>query len=132
MEQGKIVVIDKQIYGTLEEMNEATYEAFIAEKNSAIYLIFDDPEQKVKTTIKIKDNIVYVKRQGSISTSLEFREGFFYRTPYPTEFGSIDLGIMTKQIQISKELSCFKLKICYELWMQQDKISNNIYSIQRV
>lgn len=132
MEQGKIRVIDKQIYDTSEEMNEATYDALIAEKNSAMYIIFDDPEQKVKTTIKIKDNIVYVKRQGSINTHLEFKEGFLCRTPYPTGFGDIDLGIMTKKIQITRELSCFKLKLCYELWMQQNKISDNIYSIQRI
>ena len=132
MEQGKIIVLDKQIYEVHQEMNEVTYEASIAEKNFAIYLIFSDPEQKIKTTIKIKDNIVYVKRQGSINTNLEFREGFCYNTSYPTGFGNMDISVVTKRIEMTRELSHFQLKLYYELWMQQAKISDNIYSIKRI
>lgn len=132
MEQCKILVMDKQIYNTHEEENKVSYEALLAEKDSAVYVIFNERGQNIKTTIKIRDNIVCVKRQGSMNVYLQFKEGQDFHTFYPTDFGNMDLTFKTTKVEINRNLSHFMLKLHYELWMQGSKISDNIYSIERV
>lgn len=52
-----------------------------------------------RTRIKLKDQVVELKRQGPMGHCMVFESGKPYRTEYATPFGLLMLDIMTKSVE---------------------------------
>jgi len=90
-----------------EDTVEFVTEGQLYEKNGALYLLYDESELSgeagCKTTLKIRDNVVRMKRfmgnnQGTY-TIMEFEKGKKYSGIYNTPYGPIELEVLTNTLE---------------------------------
>lgn len=134
MEQRQLKLITSQKYETHENTEEAIIDAIVAERNGSKYITFKqvipDYNVEVSNIVKIKDNKVYVKRSGGLTSNLEFDINKPFITDYETPYGKLDIKIITKAIETFILQEHVNVKISYEMIMQGKKISDNIYLIE--
>ncbi len=129
MKEVQISVYDKQIYEDHSDEAENKFTGTLAFKNDNIYIAYKDIEQDVTTVVKVKNNVVYIKRLGSVKGSLEFNLNQSNKTLYVTPYGEMEMEIMTKRCDIYILEKGVKIYIEYKIIMQDAKISDNIYMI---
>lgn len=99
------------------------------EKNEKHYLLYDDIEEetgvKTKNTIKFTDNHVELTRNGVISGKLVFKKGENNQSLYSTPYGDMLLEVMTKDIELKKISESINLRIDYELYANNNKVSDS-------
>lgn len=68
-------------------------------------IIYDESEltgmQGTTTTLKVTDGSVMLIRSGKLASMMIFEEGKTHYSAYDTEFGSINIGVSTKRVQIN-------------------------------
>ena len=98
-------------------------------KNDKHYLLYDDIEEetgvKTKNTIKFNDNHVEVMRKGIINGKLVFKKGENNQSLYSTPFGDMLLEVLTKDIALQQIEENINLKIDYELYANNNKVSDS-------
>jgi uncharacterized beta-barrel protein YwiB (DUF1934 family) len=74
-------------------------------KGSSLYLVYDESEvsgiEGCTTSLKITDNKVKMKRYGNdigMEAAIEFEKGKRYNGYYDTPFGSIEMEILTNDV----------------------------------
>ena len=88
------------------------------EKNKDIYIVYDESEegQKVKTTIKISDDEVSIKKFGNINSLMVFKEEYKHLTKYRTNQGLFIIETETNKLIIDKsENNYIQLNIEYNI-----------------
>jgi len=134
MEKLTLKIGSKQIYETHEDGYEQEVEATIGERSGSFYILFDQKDEasglSTNNMIKIKEGKIEVRRKGALTTKLVFDEEKPYQTEYETEYGMMDLKIITKEISCQILQKDVNLKIKYEILMHGKKISDNIYFIE--
>lgn len=98
-------------------------------KNNKHYLIYeeieDDNDTVTKNTIKFNDMRAEVMRKGVVNGKLVFQKGENNQSIYSTPFGELLVEVMTKDIELNQNKDSINLKIDYELYANNNKISNN-------
>lgn len=73
-------------------------------KNDSYYIVYDESElsgmEGSTTTLKIKDNIVSMKRFGSNNSKLIFEKGKKHKTEYETMYGIMDMEVATNNMEV--------------------------------
>lgn len=73
-------------------------------KNDSYYIVYDESElsgmEGSTTTLKIKDNIVSMKRFGSNNSKLIFEKGIKHKTEYETMYGIMDMEVATNNMEV--------------------------------
>ncbi len=73
------------------------------DKNNAQYLVYEETElsgmEGCTTTLKLKDDIITMKRFGNAASELVFEKGKRYTSDYSTQYGNFKLEILTKELQ---------------------------------
>ena len=99
------------------------------EKNEKHYLLYDDFEgesgAKTKNTLKFTDNRVELVRNGLINGKLVFKKGENNQSLYSTPYGDMLLEVWTKDTALKKLEETINLKIDYELYADNTKVSDS-------
>lgn len=102
-------------------------------KNNKHYLLYDEVDEengiKIKNTIKFNDQVAEVTRKGSVNGKMLFEKGENNQSLYSTPFGDLLIEIFTKNIEIAEKNSEINLKIDYELYANNDKVSDSQIAI---
>jgi len=120
-------ITGKQCFQDVEEdQMEFVTDGKIYLKDGNIYLIYDESEVSgmagCKTTLKITDNSVKMRRIGDVGfgTELYFEEGKRFCTIYNTPYGPMDMEVMTRWIddKMDRENLSGSIDIKYEISLQ--------------
>ena len=98
-------------------------------KNSKHYLLYDEIDDesgtKTKNTIKFNEDGAEVMRKGIINGKLVFSKGQNNQSIYSTPYGDLLIEILTKNIQLKEQPDNVNLKIDYELYANNSKVSDS-------
>lgn len=134
MKEIEAIIGSKQIYLSDEDTQKHKVVVKVSEKEESIYLFFDcideSTQEMVHHQIKIKAGKVYVTRKGAIQNHLIFDKETPYVTSYQTPYGILDMTLITQAITCKILQDDINLEIKYEIIMQGEKISDNIYFIK--
>ncbi len=129
MKQVEVKVYDKQIYDTHFDSNEVSYKGELTFKNEGIFITYKEKENNTTTMIKAKDNKIAVKRYGSMKAELFFDKGMPHKTVYHTPYGEMEMQIKTHKCDTYILEKGIKIYIEYSIWMQDKKVSDNVYML---
>lgn len=98
-------------------------------ENDNHYLLYEDIEEEsgatTKNTIQFNANHVEVSRDGNVNGKLIFKKGENNQSLYSTPFGDMLLEVMTKDIALLEQDQSVDLKIDYELYANNNKVSDS-------
>lgn len=81
-------------------------EAFLIEDEEAYYLNYIDSEisgsEKTNVIIRVKEDVVSVKREGSINSVLHYAKNKRTKSLYKTPYGDLEVEILTEKLRIRK------------------------------
>ena len=100
-------IIGKQASDGDTDQMEFVTEGELAERNGALYLIYEESEISgmpgCKTRLKIKGDYVSMKRLGTktlpAGTEMEFEPGRVFTGPYDTPYGSFEMEVVTNSVE---------------------------------
>ena len=103
------------------------------EKNGVRYIIYQDSEvsglEGTKTMLKVYDDYVVLVRMGSVKQEQEFRLGKKSHSTYVTPYVSMDMGILTQNIDLDLGALVNNIHVRYELEINGQWQSTNTLSI---
>lgn len=89
------------------------------ERNNCYYAVYKETEisgmKGTTTTLKIKPDKFSMIRTGTTSTKMEFEKNKQTFSMYNTPYGTLELEINTKDLQVSVDDSGGKVHVQYEL-----------------
>jgi len=98
-----------------------------SEINNKIYVKYDEileGEMRTATNlIKIGEGIVEITKRGPVSTHMRFLPNEKTMSLYNTPFGSFDLGILARSVDIDKKEDAIQIFIEYSLELNEEIIS---------
>lgn len=98
-------------------------------KNSKHYLLYDEIDEEngatIKNTIKFNEEGAEVMRKGIINGKLVFSKGNNNQSIYSTPYGDLFIEVLTKDIQLKQQQDNVNLKIDYELYANNSKVSDS-------
>ncbi len=100
-------IVGKQASDGDSDQMEFVTEGELAERNGALYLIYEESEISgmpgCKTRLKIKGDYVSMKRLGTktipAGTEMEFEPGRVFAGPYDTPYGSFEMEVVTNSVE---------------------------------
>ncbi|MBP2626547.1 MAG: hypothetical protein H6Q68_1258 [Firmicutes bacterium] len=103
------------------------------EKNNVKYIVYKDSEisglEGTKTMLKVYDQYVVLVRMGSVRQQQEFRLGTKSHSTYVTPYVTMDMGILTQNIDLALDTPAKSIYIRYELEINGQWQSTNTLSI---
>lgn len=94
------------------------------------YEEFDnETDDKTENTIRFREGKAEVVRKGNMTGNLIFEKGEKNETIYSTPFGDLNMDIITHDIQIDEKDKLINLKIVYELYAQNEKVSDHTINV---
>lgn len=129
MKEVKVRVFDKQIYPTHSDEAENTFNGSMAIKGDDIFITYKDQLTSVNTIIKASKEGVSVKRMGAMNGKLKFEVDKPYKTLYGTPYGEMPIEIQTNKNEIYLLEKGIKIYIEYKIFMDCEKVSDNIFMI---
>ena len=94
------------------------------------YEEFDsETDDKTKSSIRFREGRAEVVRKGNMTGNLTFDVGEKNETTYSTPFGDLNMDIITNDIQIDEKDKQINLKIVYELFAQNEKVSDHTVDV---
>jgi len=102
-------------------------------KNGVQYIVYKDSEvsglEGVTTMLKVYDQYMVLVRSGSVKCTQEFHLGEKSRSTYVTPYVTLEMGILTKDINLAFSNLAGNIHICYELEINGQWQSTNTLSI---
>jgi uncharacterized beta-barrel protein YwiB (DUF1934 family) len=133
MKEKNLCIRDSQTYETHQDKNEVIVHAKIGEKNGTHMITFSQTDGSlngvIRTVIKVKEGVIKVTREGALSNVLVFDILKPYETLYRTPYGDMAIKIHTKRMHTILDDERLFIEIAYEIFVQESKISDNIYTI---
>lgn len=103
------------------------------EKNGVQYIVYKDTEvsglEGVSTMLKIYPKHVVLVRMGNVKYQQQFRLGEKSYSPYVTPYATMEMGILTQNIEQALTNSAGSIYIRYELEINGQWQSTNTLSI---
>lgn len=98
-------------------------------KNNKHYLMYDEIDEdsgiKTKNTIKFNETSAEVMRKGMVNGKLVFSKGDNNQSLYSTPYGDLLVEIFTKDVKLNHQQDNISLKIDYELYANNSKVSDS-------
>ncbi|MEN6414835.1 MAG: DUF1934 domain-containing protein [Veillonellales bacterium] len=130
-----VIGAQKDVYGEenrIESVNIGHY----YRKNGIDYIIYQDRELAeaaldVTTMLKVYPDHVVLVRMGGLEQKQEFRLGEKSHSTYATPFGTMQLAVLTKGMDVTFGVASAAIDICYELevngqWQSENTLSINV------
>lgn len=103
------------------------------EKNGVQYIVYKDSEvsglEGAKTMLKVYDQYAVLVRMGSVKHRQEFRLGTKSQSTYVTPHVTMEIGILTQNIELAVNALAKDIHIRYELEINGQWQSTNTLSI---
>ncbi len=97
-------------------------------KNDVRYIIYDEPiegtDETCKSMIKFDHSMLSLSKKGPVSTTMLFKIGEKNLTNYNTPFGSIVIGIDTKNISFTEFEDLVRIDVNYSLDVNYEFLSD--------
>lgn len=120
-------ITGKQVYDNKEENQmEFITDGKVYLKNDSVYIVYDESEVSgftgCKTTLKLKDDSVKMKRIGdkSFGTELFFKEGERFKSSYNTPYGDFDIEVLTNIVKNDIDIDSLNGKVNIEYQISLD------------
>lgn len=128
----KIIGIQRDAQGS-ESRIELTTAGHYYEKRGVKYIVYKDTEisglDGVTTMLKVYDQYVILVRMGSVKHQQEFRLGTKSQSTYVTPYVTMEMGILTQNIEMVLNDPAMNIQIRYELEINGQWQSTNTLSI---
>ena len=130
MERKPVKVTIKSTQHDIENTaTETSYSGHYAYKDGVHLLSYeesdsDSPEIIVKNLYKIYEDTLQLSKSGAITTKMLFDTKIRHQNVYRTPLGSFPLMLHTKQINIDASEDALTVFLNYDLFMNQNFISN--------
>lgn len=92
--------------------------------------VYEEFEKKARCLIKIEDDKIEVSKKGAINSHLIFNKNEKTDTLYDTPYGSLSLGVVTKEMDIKRTEDTINIEIGYSLEYNYNKLSDNRICIE--
>ena len=97
-------------------------------RNNKHYIIYDEVmEGETKTTknrIKIAPGMMELNKNGVVNVHMLFEENKKHITHYYTPYGSLNMGIDTKKVELCEEEDSLQVSVLYGLEMNQEFLAD--------
>ena len=108
----------------IEVINVGVYKCVAGKEYIKYDEVYDDGD-KFKTIIKLKDNGVELTKKGTVTTHMSFIEGEKTRNLYETPYGSVYMGIYSKNVDIVHEENKITVAIDYSIEVNYQLVSDS-------
>lgn len=85
---------------------------------------------KTKNILKFNNNKAEIERNGEFAGTLTFEVGERNESLYSTPFGELFWEVVTEDINLNEKDDEISLKIRYELYAQNEKVSDHIIDLK--
>lgn len=127
-----ISVSSKQPSGEEDAIEVVTPGEFYKEGNF-YYAIYNETElsgmEGTETTLKISEDVMYLKREGTTNTEMEFRPNTENVILYNTPYGTLELKTKTKGLQVEMKDDGGDVMVDYSLSISGQPSQNTILNI---
>lgn len=93
------------------------------------YIIYKESELTgmagVTTALRVQDGRVTLNRMGAAELKQEFEPGVLHRSVYNTNFGSLWLSVLTKQLETDLTAHGGRISLEYDLFVDDILVSHN-------
>lgn len=131
MQKDTIITISGTQFAALSPEKETmttTAEASYHYRDQKHYVMYDEvidgDRAIVNNTVKITDDRIEIIKKGAVNVRLGFKEGQKTLSTYILPFGSLMLGIFTKELKLDVSDNLIRCKIDYELEVSEEHISD--------
>jgi uncharacterized beta-barrel protein YwiB (DUF1934 family) len=97
------------------------------------YAIYDETElsgmEGTKTTLKISQDVMYLKRVGTTNTEMEFRPNSENVILYNTPYGTLEIKTKTKELEVGMMDDGGNVMVDYSLSISGQPSQNTILNI---
>lgn len=104
------------------------------ERNGKMYIRYIDSvldeEEDAATTIKVDGETVSIIRSGAVGSHLHFEKGKTHYSPYETPFGTFDMLLATRDIQLAVSDELIRLEVDYFLEINKAEASESKIEIE--
>ncbi len=115
-------IIEFSTEGKLEKLGESLYLTYEESKISGL--------EGTTTTIKLDEDAMSVMRIGNVNYTMNFAKGTKYFNKYETNYGPLNMGIMTNDIKVTFENNRLKgITLDYDMDINGSNIGNNVVDI---
>ncbi len=132
-EEVLIEIKSNQKVGDQEENVDIVARGFHTNENGEHLLEYEEfdneTDDKTENTIRFSEKKAEVVRRGNMTGDLIFEKGEKNETTYSTPFGDLNMDIITHDIQIDEKDKQINLKIVYELYAQNEKVSDHTINV---
>ncbi|MBQ7775140.1 MAG: DUF1934 domain-containing protein [Lachnospiraceae bacterium] len=115
-----------------ETVTEVTGEYHL--RNGSHYVMYEEREagfaEGTKCMLKIRGDIIELTRKGLLQSRMVFEKDKLHMTDYSTPYGSMMLGVYTKNIQVAEAENEFFIQITYELTAQDSHMADSEIAIK--
>lgn len=116
-----------------EEVVELITNGEIYEKHGDQYVVYDDfnldEENPVKTTVKIHEGKVDIKRFGTAKHHMTFDADKKHQSHYETPYGILDILVQTESIEVEKTDKALKMTIRYKLSINEGPLGDAFFEM---
>lgn len=127
-----ISVTSKQPQSDESAIEVVTPGEFYKEDNY-YYAIYDETElsgmEGTQTTLKISDDVMYLKRNGTTNTEMEFRTNTENVILYNTPYGALELKTKTKDLMVEMKDNGGEVMVNYNLSISGQPYQNTVLKI---
>ena len=132
-----ITVTGQQDYGDspeeIQEIQVITRGTYYY-KNNKHYILYDEVMPGVTKTVsnivKISDDYVEITKKGAINTQMTFTLGRQNMSPYITEVGVVEVGVLARKIELLETEHEILLELLYSLEMNHDYVSDSKITVK--
>lgn len=123
------VMINIQGVGQIDPAEETKMSAVAQyyQKNGSHYVIYDETDKEnganCKNIIKFRENYLEVTRKGDYNVHMLFEKNKKNISNYGTPFGTLIIGINTKQMEIREEAEQIAIQADYELDINDEHVA---------
>ncbi len=132
-EEVLIEIKSRQKVGDQEENVDVIARGTHTLENGEHLLEYDEfdseTDDRTSNTIRFKEGRAEVIRKGNMTGNLTFEIGEKNETIYSTPFGDLNMDIITNDIKINEGEQQINLKIVYELYAQNEKVSDHTVDV---
>ena len=103
-------------------------------RNGKHYILYDEVVEglsgHISNRIKISGDSVEVTKKGLTNTQLIFEKGKKHMTRYQTPYGILNLGVLTRDVQVREEDALIGVKVEYSLEVNEQHLAECTIEMQ--
>ncbi len=103
-------------------------------RNGKHYILYDEVVEglsgHISNRIKISGDSVEVTKKGLTNTQLIFEKGKKHMTRYQTPYGILNLGVLTRDVQVREEDALIGVKVEYILEVNEQHLAECAIEMQ--